>query len=150
RNSIFLTAWRRSSNAAAPPSSKARPYLVGSTPRGGRSTRRTPTMCSNSAIDLEMADCPVFRSAAALFMLPACTTAIRTWRCCSFIGWPIRSLTCIASLPITTLRYVHAVIALCAHNRVHYIRGPPLASPEPEETAVKFLRRQFLHLAVGA
>jgi hypothetical protein len=33
---------------------------------------------SNSATDLEIADCPVFRSLAALLMLPLCTTAIRT------------------------------------------------------------------------
>ena len=57
---------------------------------------------SKSAIDLEMAGWVVFRSAAALFMLPACTTAIRTWRSCSFIRRPMRSLNCIAA-PIAEL-----------------------------------------------
>jgi hypothetical protein len=102
RNSMLLTVWRRSSNTAVPPSSKMRPYWVASTPRGPRSSRRTPRARSNSPIDLEMADCPVLRSTAALLMLPACTTAIRTWRSCSFSRRPMRSLNSIGA-PMTGL-----------------------------------------------
>src|SRR5262249_21871080 len=50
-----LTVWRSSSNTAAPPSSRTRPYSVSSTPWGLRSSNRTPMVRSNSAMDLEMA-----------------------------------------------------------------------------------------------
>src|SRR5262245_13997641 len=71
RDAMFFTVWRRSSNTTVPPPSKARPYSVGVTPCRLRSSRWTPRACSRSAIEREMAGCPVFRSAAALLMLPA-------------------------------------------------------------------------------
>src|SRR5262245_34124780 len=73
----------------APCLSMARPYSVGSIPCVLRSRRRTPMICSSSAIDLEMAGWEVFRSAAAFFILPACATVIRMWMCCSFIRRPM-------------------------------------------------------------
>ena len=41
---------------------------------------RTPSACSSSAIDLETAGWVVLRRCAALPMLPASATVIRTWR----------------------------------------------------------------------
>ena len=68
---MFFTAWRRSSNTATPPSSKARPNPVGSTPCGdcGRATARQWCV-SNSAIDLEIAGLGGVERAAAFLMLP--------------------------------------------------------------------------------
>jgi len=68
---------RRSSNTAAPLSSSTRLYSVISTPCELRSSNRRSIVRSNSAIDLEMAGWVVLRSAAALSILPACTTVIR-------------------------------------------------------------------------
>src|SRR5262245_30356088 len=102
--------------------SSARPYWVGATPCGPRSRSRTPIVISNSAIDLEIADWVVFRRPAALLMLPACTTAIRTWMSCSFILRPMRSLNCI-SAPIAILLYLYREIALLAHSGHLIFRG---------------------------
>ena len=104
RNSMFFTAWRRSSNTAAPPSSKARPYSVGSTPWRLRSSRRTPSACSSSAIDLEMCGWVVFRSRGRLPHAAGLHDGHQDVQVCSFIRRPMRSLNCMTS-PITGMRY---------------------------------------------
>ena len=119
RNSMSWTPCLSSSKAATPRLSSARPYWVGSTPCALRSRSRTPIVCSSSAIDLEIAGCVVFRTAAALLMLPACTTAIRTWRSCSFIRRPMRSLNCIPD-PIAVPIWLYQGIALCTYSCIHY------------------------------
>jgi hypothetical protein len=45
----------------------------------------TPNARSSSAIDLETAGWVILRTTAALFMLPACSTAIRIWMSRSFM-----------------------------------------------------------------
>src|SRR5262249_4425003 len=93
--------------------------------------------------------------------LPACTTAIRTWRSCSFNRRPARSLKCMAQ-PIARMIWPYQNIALYAHrghpvsslSRARSTRSPK-GGVRPERwnqmtNAMTLLRRQFLHLAAGA
>ena len=58
-----------------------------------------------------------------MLMLPACTTAISTWRSCSFIRRPMRSLSCISpSIAIPIWKYQE--IALYAHRFTSYFHRP--------------------------
>src|SRR5262249_31749315 len=81
KNSSSLTLVLRSSKIATLRFSNARPCSVGSTPCGPRSSRRTPTTCSRSAIAFETTGCEMARCSAAFAMLPHCATARRTLSC---------------------------------------------------------------------
>src|SRR5262249_30252362 len=59
------------------------------------------------------------RSCAARLMLPACTTAINTWRSCSFIRRPMRSLSCMSS-SIAKSIWKYQKIALYENSSIHY------------------------------
>ena len=58
-----------------------------------RSSRRTPSTCSRSSIDLEMTGLDMARCSAAFAMLRHCTTAIRMCRSRSLMRRPMRPTT---------------------------------------------------------
>src|SRR5215510_9933292 len=131
RNSMSLTPCRSSSNTATPRLISARPYVVASTPRGLRSSRRTPSACSSSAIDRDKAGCTVPICAAALLMLPACTTDIRTRMSCSLRRRSMRSDLSTAD-SIAELLYHYRIIAFLSMVPSPYGPGVPIGSMQPE------------------
>jgi len=92
RNSTSFTPWRSSSKTATPRRMMASPYCVGATPQALRSSRRTLSVCSRSAIERETAGCEVPSRCAALAMLPASTTDMSTRTSCSFRRRSMRSI----------------------------------------------------------
>ena len=68
---------RSASNASVPRFKRTSPNGVGETPRGPRSSRRTPSAASRSATACEMAGCVRPRCTAAFAMLPKRRTTPR-------------------------------------------------------------------------
>jgi len=91
--------WRRSSNMAVPPSSKARPYSVVRRRGGCDRAAATPIACSRSAIDLETA------AAWCQDFAPPCSCSglddgHQHVKIVQFHRRPIRSLNCILRHPM--------------------------------------------------